>query len=155
MANSAVFKLMEVLIHPHEFELHAAQSYHPEGEDPLPQGTFYDVRFEESVMSGRNEPPGILEMLPIDKHGLVVAASRPGHTCRAYIGALKGEDYYGEAPDVVANGSEIPFELALQCFEDLAKESWVVGNELQVLPPTEGEIELMREQGWKVSRGGQ
>src|SRR5712691_7836197 len=94
---------------------------------------------------GRQLPPGVIEMMAIDKHVLLVAVERPDDTWKSYIGAVKGDDYYEEAPGVVANGSEIPFELAEVCFEDLAKGSVKRGEEWYILPPTNREIQLMRD----------
>src|SRR5271157_6635508 len=37
--------------------------------------------------------PPILEIRPLDKHVLVVAVRAPGHTWKAFIGAVKGEDF--------------------------------------------------------------
>jgi hypothetical protein len=80
-----------------------------------------------------------------------VAVSRPGRTWEAYIGAVKGDDYHEEAPGVVANGSEIPFELAEVCFKDLAKTSVRRGEEWFIPPPTEEEIKYMGEMGVDIS----
>jgi len=102
---------------------------------------------ERFLQPGRKHPPGVIEMRPIDKHVLVVAVARPGRTWKAYIGAVKGDDYYEEASGVVANGSEIPFELAEVCFKDLAKGSVRRGEEWYIPPPTEREIQQMRKDG--------
>jgi len=83
-------------------------------------------------------------MRPIDKHVLLVAVERPSNTWKAYIGAVKGDDYHEEAPGVVANGSEIPFELAEVCFEDLAKGSVRRGEEWHIPPPTDRELSISK-----------
>ena len=113
-----------------------------------------DGRF---LQPGRKLPPGVIEMDPIDKHVLVVAVRRPGRTWKAYIGAVKGDDYHEEAPGVVANGSEIPFEFAEVYFKDLAKGSirrGRRGEEWYFPPPTEEEIQFMREHGVVIPREG-
>ena len=110
-----------------------------------------DERFLEP---GRELPPGVITMMAIDKHVLVVAVARPGRTWKAYIGAVKGDDYYEEVPGVVANGSEIPFELPEVCFEDLAKGSIRRGEEWYIPPPTEEEIKFMRELGVDIPERG-
>src|SRR2546422_5445242 len=76
---------------------------------------------ERFLQPGRKLPPGVIQMDPIDKHVLVVAVRRPGRTWKAYIGAVKGGDYHEEAPGVVANGSESPFEVAQGCFGEQAQ----------------------------------
>lgn len=93
----------------------------------------------------RKLPPGVLEIHPVDKHVLLVAAERPGHTWRAYIGAVEGKDYFKEAPEVVTKGSEVPFELAWVCFRDLGKGTELRGDEWYIPPPTREEIELARK----------
>ncbi len=67
--------------------------------------------------------PNILELHPLDKHVLAVAAGHPPDTWGAYIGAVKGEGFDREAQGVVESGSEIPFELAEVLFEDLGKST--------------------------------
>ncbi len=68
--------------------------------------------------------PRILEVRPIDKHVLLVAIKGRGNTWKAFIGAVKGEDYGVEALEVIKNGSEVPFELAEECFQDLGKATF-------------------------------
>ncbi len=69
--------------------------------------------------------PDILDAFRVDKHVLLVAVRAPGNTWKAFIGAVKGEDYWTEATDVVKTGTPIPFELAEVCFHDLAGgEKW-------------------------------
>ncbi len=65
--------------------------------------------------------PHILQMSAIDKNVLLVAVEVLGDTWKAFIGAVKGEDYGAEALDVVKNGTPVPYELAEVCFEDLAR----------------------------------
>ncbi len=68
--------------------------------------------------------PDILDAFRVDKHVLLVAVRAPGNTWNAFIGSVKGEDYWTEATDVMKTGTPIPFELAEVCFHDLILEKW-------------------------------
>jgi hypothetical protein len=65
----------------------------------------------------------ILEVNPIDNHVLLVAANvdTKGLEWVAYVGAVQGKDFEEEAAGVVANGSQIPYEMAKIFFKDLTR----------------------------------
>jgi len=65
--------------------------------------------------------PRIIEVRLIDKHVLLVAVRAHDDTWKAFIGAVKGENYGVEALEVIEKGTPIPYELAEVCFEDLAR----------------------------------
>ena len=67
------------------------------------------------------EDSRILGGEPLDWHVLAVAAKVGTNEWRAYIGGVEGKDYDDEAAGVVANGSEIPYEMAEIFFKDLMR----------------------------------
>lgn len=65
--------------------------------------------------------PDFLELNPVDTHVLLVAVKARNDSWKALIGAVKGVDYYSEALEVAQTGTEVPYDLAEVCFEDIAK----------------------------------
>jgi len=80
-------------------------------------------------------PPSVIEVRALDEHVLSVAVERPGHTWRAYIGPLRGIDYYKETLEIIVRGSEMPFDLAWVCFRDLGKATEIREGEWHIPPP--------------------
>jgi hypothetical protein len=91
----------------------------------------YNLYIEEDplMIEPRSLDPSILELRRIDKHVLMVAKSlginaEGVQTWKAFIGAIKGDDYGAEALGVIKTGTPIGYELAVTCFEDLRLEKW-------------------------------
>jgi hypothetical protein len=118
-----------------DLETEDSNEYH------FPPGWFksWSQRHQELWASGKSlyDDPRILDVEPLDWHVLLVAAFvnadeyekslgdnsyvHGKHEWIAYIGVVEGKDYDKEAPVVVNNGSEIPYDLAYIYFKDLMR----------------------------------
>jgi hypothetical protein len=95
------------------------------GSGPVKPFREYNPFFEPSGINYTLLGPQILQIRLIDKNVLLVAVRADGNSWKAFIGAVKGEDYAAEAPEVIKTGTPTSYELAEVCFEDLAKgEKW-------------------------------
>ncbi len=97
----------------------STQEYH------FPAGWSRSMQQRQDKLIAEGKPlyddPRIIELEPLDWHVLLVAAKVGTDGWVAYIGAVEGKDYDKEAVGVVANGSEIPYEMAEVYFEDLTR----------------------------------